>query len=98
MSLICTSIASKPALSKAAAISICPLMPCSRRTAILGLTPVVIYGATIDSLTSNVVLNTNPLVFSLTESNSCLAQFGLSLSFATSYEVFDHSDCRVDLL
>ena len=36
---MCTSTASKPARSKAAAISICPLTPCSRRIATRGRAP-----------------------------------------------------------
>ena len=44
MSLMCTSYASNPARSNAAAISTWPLTPCSRRIATFGRAPVAMYG------------------------------------------------------
>ena len=49
-----TSIAAKPARSNAAAISTCPLTPCSRRIAIGGRAPVAMKGAATSSAGSNV--------------------------------------------
>ena len=60
-SVMCTSTASKPARSNAAAISICPLTPCSRRIATRGRAPPrARSGAATSSSTSNVVTTDSP--------------------------------------
>ena len=51
---MCTSTASKPARSNAAAISTWPLTPCSRRIAIAGRAPVAMNGAATSSAGSKV--------------------------------------------
>ena len=58
---MCTSTASKPARSKAAAISICPLTPCSRRMATRGRAPPrARSGAATSSSMSNVGATDSP--------------------------------------
>ena len=60
MSLMCTSTASKPARSNAAAISTWPLTPCSRRIATRGRAPVAMNGAATSSSGSNVSRGASP--------------------------------------
>ena len=82
ISLMCTSTAAKPARSNAAAISICPLTPCSRRIATRGRTAVAITGrGTGLSDGSNVSAGETPgSSLSAIRSNSDSAQVGLSRS------------------
>ncbi|MNE31379.1 hypothetical protein D3C76_988370 [compost metagenome] len=76
---MCTSMAAKPARSKAAAISTWPLTPCSRRMATCGRTPFLMYGAAMSSLTSKPSLTDRPgLSSSSSRSNSWSAQSALS--------------------
>ncbi|MNN23709.1 hypothetical protein D3C81_1371140 [compost metagenome] len=68
---MCTSMAAKPARSKAAAISTWPLTPCSRSTATCGRTPFLMYGAAMSWLTSKPSLTLRPgLSSSSSTSNS----------------------------
>ncbi|MNO82926.1 hypothetical protein D3C76_742120 [compost metagenome] len=76
---MCTSMAAKPARSKAAAISTWPLTPCSRRIATCGRTPFLMYGAATSSLTSKPSLTDRPgLSSSSSAANSWSAQSALS--------------------
>ena len=95
MSLICTSNAAKPARSNAAAISICPFTPCSRRMAMRGRTPVAINGAAISCDGSKVSEGARPASApSRIRSYSSCAHCGLSRSVCMRYVVSDHARCK----
>ncbi len=95
MSLMCTSYASKPARSKAAAISTCPLTPCSRRMATLGRAPVAMNGAATSCSGSNVRCGARPgSAASAMRAYSWSAESGLSRSFCIACVVDDHARWR----
>ena len=92
---MCTSYASKPARSNAAAISMWPLTPCSRSTAIFGRAPAAMQGAAGSSRGSNVNTGARPgSLSSFIRSNSCSAASGLSRSRCSACVVADHARCK----
>ncbi len=95
ISLMCTSTAVKPARSNAAAISIWPLTPCSRRMAMRGRAPLAIRGAPMFCAGSNVRRSEMPgSAASSMRSYSCSAHCGLSRSDCMRHVVSDHARCR----
>ena len=92
---MCTSYASKPARSNAAAISTWPLTPCSRRIATVGRTPVAMNGAAMSSSGSNVSSGARPgSSASRMRAYSWSAASGLSRSRCIACVVADHARWR----
>ncbi|CFW30774.1 Uncharacterised protein [Bordetella pertussis] len=76
---MCTSMASKPAVSNAQPISTWLLQPCSRRIATRGRLPVPMNGAATSSCGSNATRGARPgSLASFQTSSSACAQAGLS--------------------